>query len=48
MKNFCTDLRKHATKIIDGEQKKRNDVIDKWRKEIISRAESLLYMQERI
>ena len=29
MKNFCTDLRKHATKIIDCEQKKRNDVIDK-------------------
>ena len=29
MKKFCTDLRKHATKIIDCEQKKRNDVIDK-------------------
>ena len=32
MKNFCLDLKEHATKIIDYE-KKRNDAINKRRKE---------------
>ena len=32
MKNFCLDLKEHATKIINYE-KKRNDTINKERKE---------------
>ena len=33
MKNFCLDLKEHATKIINYEKKKRNDTINKRRKE---------------
>ena len=32
MKNFCTDLREHATKIINSE--KKNDTNNKWRKKL--------------
>ena len=46
MKNFCLGLREHATKITDYERK-RNDIINKWRKENTSLAKRLLYMQER-
>ena len=47
MKNFCIDLRKYATKIINYE-KKRNYIINKWRKKITSQAKSMLYIQKRI
>ena len=33
MKNVCLDLKEHAAKIINSEKKKRNDTINKRRKE---------------
>ena len=36
MKNFCIDLRKHTTTIIDYQKEKRNYTINKWRKKIAS------------
>ena len=33
MKNFCLDLREHLSKIINNEKKKRNDTINKERRE---------------
>ena len=44
MKNFCLDLTENVLKTI----KKGNDTINKKRKENISRAKSLLYMQKMI
>ena len=29
MKNFCLDLKEHATKIFDNEKKKKDDIINK-------------------
>ena len=43
LKNFCMDLREHATKIINYE-KIRNDIINKRRKGILKYAKNLPYM----
>ena len=45
MKNFCLDLKEHATKIINYEKK---EMINKRRRESTLRLKSLLYMQKRI
>ena len=47
IKNFCLDLKKHAAKIINYE-KKRNDTINKGRKENTSQTEKTLYMKKKI
>ena len=44
MKNFCLDLREHATNKLTT--KKRNDAISKWRKKISSWAKRLLYLKK--
>ena len=41
IKHFCVDLKEHATKITE---KKRNDTINKWRKENASCTKSFVYM----
>ena len=46
MKNFGLDLREHATKIINYE--KKNDTINKGRKNISSHFKKMLYMQKKV
>ena len=43
MKNFCLDLREHATEIINYE-KKRNDTVIKGKRKCIVDKKNVIYM----
>ena len=43
MKNVCESLREHVMKIINL-KKKKNEAVDKWTAELISKLKNLLYL----
>ena len=45
MKNFCLDLREHATKVINYE-KNRNDTINKGRKKVHRTQKNIIYAKK--